>query len=163
MKLRFLAILLLAFLNCRTSQARDTAEPPPQDVTYCQFAKNPSLFSGKRIRIRAVYRYAFEIQRLEPPECCPDSLNTSRIWVVINASIKGDSLKHFHEFPKGTGIVLATFVGTLESGGAYGTFADKYELNVDQIQKVEHTARSSRRQDDPAWIPKNCGAPTAGG
>ena len=155
--MRITIIISLVFLtNCCAARASNNSQKSSQDVSYCDLAKNPSAFSGKRIRVRAIYRYAFKIQRLEAPACCPEA--GSKIWAEIESALEGSSLKLFHKFPKGEGLVLATFAGTFESGGTYGTFADRHKLTVDQIEKVEGIARSSRKQDDPAWVPKNCDA-----
>jgi hypothetical protein len=153
-------VLIVLLLTCCVSWASSNPQETPQDISYCDLAKNPSAFSGKRIRVRAIYRYAFEIQRLEAPMCCPEA--RPKIWMEINANLEGNSLKLFRKFPKGEGLVFATFIGTFESGGTYGTFADRHKLTVDQIERIERTARSSREQDDPAWAPKNCEAPSAG-
>jgi hypothetical protein len=133
-------------------RARNNPETPPQDVTYCQLAKDPSAFSGKRIHIRAIYRYMFEIQRLEPPACCPDRME--KTWVEIDAGLEGDSLKQFKKFPKGMGVVLVVFVGRFVAGGPYGDGGYKFKLAVDRIEAVERTSRSSRRQENPACAEK---------
>jgi hypothetical protein len=149
-----LFIFSLLLLNCGTVRARNKLETAPQDVTYCQVAKDPSAFSGKRIRIRAIYRYMFEIQRLEPPACCPDRMD--KTWVEIGAGLEGDSLKQFNKFPKGIGVVLAVFVGTFDAGGPYGDGGYRFKITVDRIESVERISRSSGRQDDPSWVPKSC-------
>lgn len=154
--MRLVIISVVLFLNCYLARATNNPEGTVQEVRFCDLAKNPAAFSGKRIRVRAIYRYAFEIDRLESSTCCPDL--GAKIWVEIEPGLEGSSRKFYQRFPKGTGVVLATFAGTFESGGTYGTFADKYKLTVDQIEKVEQTARSSRKQDDPTWVPKNCEA-----
>ena len=144
MPLGWLVVLLIANLFNVSSH----------EISYCELAQNPSAFSGNRIRVRAVYRYAFEIQRLEAPACCSEAV--PKIWVEIDATLEGTSRKLFHKFPKREGLVLATFTGTFESGGTYGTFADRHKFTIDQIENVERIARSSRKQDDPSWVPKNC-------
>jgi len=149
-----LSIIFLIY--CCAMRASSKPQGSSQDVSYCDLAQNPSAFSGKRIHVRAVYRYSFEMQRLEAPACCPEAV--PKIWVEINATLEGTSRKLFHKFPKGEGLVLVTFTGTFESGGTYGTFADRHKLTVDQIENVERIARSSKKQDDPSWVPKNCKA-----
>jgi len=158
-RVAIIIVSIVFLMDCCAVRASSNQQGAAQNVSYCDLAKNPSAFSGKRIRVRAIYRYAFEVQRLEPPACCPEA--APKIWVEINAGLEGSSLKLFHKFPKGEGLVLVTFAGTFESGGTYGTFADRHKLTVDQIESVERIARSSRRQDDPPWVPKNCKAPEA--
>jgi hypothetical protein len=60
------AVFLLA---CRVAWA-DAMPEARLDVSYCQLAKDPSAFSGKRVRVRAIYHFGFEIQRLESLTCC---------------------------------------------------------------------------------------------
>jgi hypothetical protein len=115
-----------------------------EEVAFCDLIKTPSAFAGKRIRVRAVYRYAFEVQRLEAPACC--SGETAKIWIEVDPFLKGKSLRLFHSLPKGQGVVLATFTGTFESGSTFGTFADKSELVVDGIERMERPSRSSQNQ-----------------
>ncbi len=147
-------VLMLLLLGCGSVRAQNNPETTSQDVTYCQLVKNPSAFAGKRIRVRAIFRYFTEIQRLESPMCCPEP--GPKISVEFEISLEGHSLKLFRRFPEGGGLVLATFVGTFKGGGTYGYFSDRYELAVDQIEKLERKARPHRKQDEPAWVPKNC-------
>jgi hypothetical protein len=139
---------------CSMAQIADKPTGSPQDVSYCELAKDPAAFIGKRIRIRVIYRYAFEIERLEPPVCCPD--NGPKIWVNIEPNLEGRSRKLFRKLNKGQGVALVVFIGKFEGGEVYGTFADRFQLSVEEIERVEHTSRSSRRQDDPEWVPRNC-------
>jgi hypothetical protein len=150
--MRFCLITLGAFLlSCGVTLAEQTPEGPPQDVTYCQLAKDPSAFWGKRIRVRGIYRYAFELQFLESPMCCPEG--HINIWVSISAAVEGHSEKLFNrKLNKGAGLALVVFVGRFESGDGLGR--NTFRLTVDEIEKVERTSRSPRRQDDPAWVPK---------
>jgi len=98
--------------------AQTSTANPAQIVTYCQIIKAPSSLVGKRIRVRAVYSYMFELSRLKSPECCPD--RDVGIWVEFNEEMKGSSKKLFHKFSEGMGTVLATFEGTLQDGGLRG-------------------------------------------
>jgi len=151
MRLLTLAVSILAVTPWMV-QISNHRPQTTREVNYCELVKNPSAFSGKRIRIRGIYRYALEVQRLEAPLCC--SGNSTKIWVEIDADLEGNSAKMFRKFPKDEGLVLATFTGMFETGGSYGTFADRNNLKVDQIDRVEQTKRSSRKQDDPTWVPK---------
>src|SRR4029077_9071055 len=102
LQMRFCTILLVIFaLGSGVVHARKSPEGAPQDVTYCQLAKDPAAFSGKRIRIRAIYRYMFEIERLEPPACCPESIGKFKIWAQIDLEPEAHSEKLFRKFPKG--------------------------------------------------------------
>lgn len=145
-----LVLVLLALL--RPAEAQQS-EATAQSVAYCDLIKAPQSFSGKRIRVRAIYKYGFEIQRLDPPMCCPE--RGLKIWVEMEEELQGDSRKLFRKLPRGMGLALATFVGTFESGGPYGDGGYRFKLTVDQIEKLEGTAKASPSHN-PAWVPQNC-------
>ncbi len=152
---RVLAIAILLLLPPLASAQLDKrANVRPEDVTVCDLAKNPAAYSGKRIRVRAIYRYAFESQELESPSCCP--VTPAPIWLVVDILLDDSSEKLYRKFPEGAGLVLATFTGTFETGNAYGTFADKSQLTANHIERIEHAARSASKDDDPTWVAKNC-------
>jgi Transposase len=68
---RLLAMSLL-FSNACQAVALPKYETEPLDVTYCRLAGDPTKFSGKRIRIQAIYSYMFEVSALRPPTCCAE-------------------------------------------------------------------------------------------
>jgi hypothetical protein len=145
-------LVLAIFVNgpIVKSIARTSAGSPAQIVTYCQLIKAPSSFVGKRIRVRAVYSYMFEVSRLKSPECCPD--RDIPIWVDFNEELEGSSQKLLHKFPKGMGLVLATFEGTLQGGDSYGDGGYRFKFAVDKIENLENKANPSR-DHHPSWIP----------
>ena len=67
----WIAILNVFGIACGAAWAADRPESPPQDVTYCQLAKDPDSFVGKLIRVRALYVYGFEVQMLRVPSLLP--------------------------------------------------------------------------------------------
>jgi hypothetical protein len=144
-------VLILSF-SCCSAEAQKP-EGAVQDVSYCELVKTPQSFSGKRIRVRAIYRYGFEIQRLGQPACCSE--RAIKIWVEMEAGLQGHSLKIYRKFPKGMGLALATFAGTFESGGPYGDGGYRFKFTVDQIEKLEATAKPSPSHDE-SWVPQNC-------
>jgi hypothetical protein len=145
-----LAFALL--VSCCPAKAQKS-EAAPQELSYCDLVKTPQSFSGKRIRVRAIYKYGFEIQRLDPPACCPE--RGVKIWVEMESRLQGHSLKLFRKLPKGMGLALATFVGTFESAGPYGDGGYRFKFTVDQIEKLEATVKASPSHDPP-WVPRDC-------
>lgn len=145
--LRLCPILIAGTLAAGQTQTK------PVDVDYCTLAKNRGSFNGKRVRVRALYRYAFEVQSLEAPDCCP---GTPPMWAVLSAVMDDKSEKLYRKFPKGEGLVLAIFVGDFETGDAYGMGGSKSQLKVDTIESVEKRWRFADRTKSPAWVPKNC-------
>jgi hypothetical protein len=144
-----LVLFFMAFC-CSTAMLKSETA---QQVSYCDLVKEPQQFAGKRIRVRAIYKYGFEIQRLDSPVCCPE--RRTKIWVEIESKLEGNSLKLYRKFPRDMGLVLATFEGKFESGGPYGDGGYRLQLMVEQIEKLEAVAKASA-QHDPAWVPKNC-------
>jgi hypothetical protein len=157
--MRFYFATLTAFLlSCSMAYPNDKPDNTPQEVTYCQLARDPAAFSGKRIRVRAIYKYMFEMSRLSSPACCPE--RQVSIWVDFDEKLGGNSRKLFRRFPKGMGSVLATFAGRFEGGGPYGDGGYRFKFTVDEIERLEARAKPSPGRD-PAWIPKNCDASEA--
>jgi len=152
MWLRVFVPLLFLASWCVLIAAKET-ERAPEDVTFCELARNPNAYSGKRIRIRAVYSYMFEVSRLKSPTCCSE--RGESIWVDFDDDLHGKSKRLFKSFPKGMGVVLAVFVGRIETGKVYGTFGERVRLVVDQIDRVEEKAKPSAGQS-PTWVPQNC-------
>ena len=150
-RLMFVPLLLLATC-CVLVQAKEP-ELAPEDVTFCELARNPTAYSGKQIRIRAVYSYMFEVSRLKSPTCC--SGRGESIWVDFDEELHGKSKRLFNSFPKGMGVVLAVFMGKFETGKVYGTFGERVRLVVNQIDKIEQKAKPASGQH-PAWVPQNC-------
>lgn len=155
----WLVLVLLALCPAKAQQSQDIT----QSVAYCTLAREPQSFAGKRIRVRAIYKYGFEIQQLDPPTCCAG--RGPKIWVEMEPGLQGNSLKLFRKLPKGMGLALATFAGTFESGGPYGDGGYRLKFTVDQIENLEGTAKASPNHN-PAWVPENCEksyvAPTSG-
>jgi len=150
---RIAAICLYSLISLNGS-AQQQQSSAPQDITYCELAANPTRFAGKEVRVKAIYRYMFEVQSLESPVCCPRS--EGKIWGEISPDLEGRSLELFKRFPEGMGLVLGVFVGTIRTGDAYGDGSYRSELLVNRIQELIHISKSPRQQDNPAWAPANC-------
>ena len=145
-------LMMLGFL---AMQVTDQVGSPPKEVTYCQLIQNPSSLVGKRIQVRAIYSYMFEVSRFKSPECCPE--RDVSIWVDFDENLDGNSKRLLSKFPKGMGFVLATFVGTLDSGGPFGGGGYRLKFKVDKIEKLERSAKGSAGHN-PSWVPENCEA-----
>src|SRR6266403_1172509 len=148
--MRVLVVAIFVSGSIVKSLAQTSAANSVQIVEYCHLVRTPSSFVGKRIRVRAVYSYMFEVSRLKSPACCPD--RDVPIWVDFNEELEGSSRKMLRKFPKGMGFVLATFEGTLQGGGPYGDGGYRFKFAVDKIENLENKANPSRDQH-PTWIP----------
>jgi|HubBroStandDraft_6_1064221.scaffolds.fasta_scaffold70276_4 hypothetical protein len=136
MWLRLLAMSLLLSNACQALPL-PKYETEPQEVTYCQLAGDPAKFSGKRIRIQAIYSYMFEVSSLRPPTCYTE--HDIGIWVDFDSKLEGASKRFFSKFPKGMGFVLAVFIGTIETGDTYGT-GQRVHFLVEHIEEVKRMA-----------------------
>jgi hypothetical protein len=144
-------VLSLLSLAC-AGTAQETASPV-QQVDYCDLAKAPQSFAGKRIRVRAIYNYGFEMQRLDPPQCCEGK--PVKVWIELAGPDDLDrrSRRLVSRFPKGMGLALGVFVGVFETKGFYGHFgAYRYRLLVDRVEAVERTAHPPQAFP-PSWAP----------
>jgi hypothetical protein len=128
-----------------------SATLPPIGTSYCALTADPASYVGKRVQVRAVYRYSFEVQDLDAPECCPGK--RIKIWVEIEPS-DAKSKRLFRKFPKAMGLVLATFSGTFETGGPFGN-GGRYRLAVDQIEKLEAVGDPAKTSE-LSWANHDC-------
>ncbi len=144
--------LLLALLAFARPAAPQGTASSALEVSYCDLIKAPQTLSGKRIRVRAIYRYGFEIQRLDPPDCCPQK--PVKIWVEMG-TLDRRSRTLVHRFPKDMGLVLAVFAGVLESGGPYGDGGYRLKFTIDQVWAPEASAHPSATSL-PSWVPRSC-------
>jgi hypothetical protein len=128
------------------------ATPQSASTVYCALTDDPTPFVGKHIVVRAVYRYGFEIQRLDPADCCPGK--KLEIWVEIGP-LDAQSRRLLKRFPKGMGLTLATFSGVFETGGPFGDGGYRYRLTVDHIENVEATTHPSEA-NRPPWTNRDC-------
>jgi hypothetical protein len=152
-----LAIWIVLLVMSVAAWGDDRVEINPQDVDYCQLAKDPSSFIGKRIRVRALYAYWFEVQMLKSPGCCP--VPEPKMGIDFDPAMDDRSEEMFHKLDKGTGFALAVFVGRFERISNVSSqlpSGDRFQLPVDKIDKVEKSARSSGPGKYPSWVPRDC-------
>lgn len=147
MKVCMLGMFLLVSAASVSAQKPE----PAQDVSYCELVKTPQHFKGKRIRVRAIYRYGFEVSSLDSPRCCPE--RGAKTWVEIEPELDRGSHRLYRKFPDGMGLALATFEGKFESGGPFGDGGYQLMLTVDKIENLEGVAKISVNHV-PAWVPK---------
>jgi hypothetical protein len=161
MNFRF-AIWIVVLVMSVAAWGDDSVASNPQDVDYCQLAKDPSSFTGKRIRVRALYVYGFEVQMLKSPACCP--VPEPKMGVDFDPAMDDRSEKLFHKLDKGMGFALAVFVGRFERVSNVSSelpSGDRFQFTVDRIEKVEKSVRSSEPGKNPSWVPRDCVVSTA--
>jgi hypothetical protein len=150
------SFLLLALLLAPCDFVVPQSSEVTQEIQYCDLVRAPQQFAGKRIRVRAIYRYVFEKEELQPPSCCSEV--GPKIWVAMDP--EENSLSLYHKFPKGMGTVLATFEGKFDNGGPFGGGGYQFRLRVDKIENLERKAKTPHGEE-PIWVPTNCNTSTA--
>lgn len=108
-------------------------------VSFVELLKHPSNFDGKRISVRATYRYGFEWQEVY----CLSSRATAKVWLAIPPELPGSVQKALRRLPKHQGTVNATFTGVFHGArSAYGDGGYQYQLDLEKIEQVEIVSRS---------------------
>jgi hypothetical protein len=89
---------------------------PQSQVTFCELVRNPELYNGKEVTVRATYKYGFEWQMLY----CLDCLDKGKAWLEIPSELDDASRKALKRAPKGAGTINLTVEGIFMSGSTYG-------------------------------------------
>lgn len=142
-----LSTLLPGMLSRATAQNREDAT-----VSYCDLMRKPEQYSGKVVRVSAIYRYGFEWSELYCLEC----VSEARTWVDLTesfvSSTKASVRKKIgpHGFKGRT--VRVVMVGRFDGGGGYGHMgAYRFRLLVDQLANAEVILNDS---PSPNALPK---------
>lgn len=124
-------------------------------VSFCGLLQNPQVFDGKVIRIRAIYRYGFEISSLESPECCP----TARKKTALEfGELDSRSKKELRKAKRDMGLALGVFVGRFSADGPFGHMGLPYHIAISRVETIERSVGFSG-QKPPGWISQNCEEP----
>jgi hypothetical protein len=89
---------------------------PETQVTFCELVRNPELYNGKEVTVRATYKYGIEWQMLY----CLDCLDKGKAWLELPYDLADSSVKALKRAPKGAGTVNITVQGVFMSRGHYG-------------------------------------------
>jgi hypothetical protein len=139
------------------AKADDNDAAVPLEVTYCQLVGNPSAYVRKRIIVRAIYEYGFEVRVLKSPACCPEI--EPKVGVAFEPEMDNHSQKLFRKLDKGMGTALVLFAGTFEkvsNSSSQLPSGERFQLSVNRIERVEKSVRW--QGSDPVWAPNDCGA-----
>jgi len=120
------------------------------DVDYCELLQNPAEFDGKRVTIKATFRYGFEWQEI----FCLSCRDLAKTWLEIDDdTISASARKALKKFPKNEGTVTADFSGTFESSkGPYGDGSYRFRFILEDIRQPEVVSKSGF---DPSHLPRN--------
>src|SRR5690606_7007917 len=83
----------------------------------CDMIDRPQAFDGKRVTLRASYRYGYEWQEIYCLQCRP----LAKVWLAIPPELPKNVQRHLNRLPKNQGTVNATFTGMFRgSPSAFG-------------------------------------------
>lgn len=113
-------------------------------VSYCELVRNPDNYDGKRIVVRATYRYGFEWQELFCSSC-----RSERTWLEIPGD--ADHPIKFRNAPRHQGTINGTFYGRFNGRkGVHGDGGYRYQFELEIVKDDELVSRSG---GDPSTLP----------
>lgn len=152
-----LVIFAIVLLVCPFGQrALGQRRAPPMLVDYCELLRSPAEFDGKRVTVKATYRYGFEWQEL----FCFPCRDIGKTWLEIDDDlISAKSRRVLKKLPNDEGTVSAIFTGTFESSkGPFGDGGYRFRFTLDEIEQAQLVSRSGFF-DFPEKVQKKiCGA-----
>jgi hypothetical protein len=121
-------------------------------VSYCNLMHNTERYSGKLVRVSAIYRYGFEWSELYCLEC----VNEARTWVDLDesfmSSTKSSVRKKIGEHGFKGRTVRVIMVGRFDEGGGYGHMgAYRFRLLVSRLENADVILNDS---PSPNALPK---------
>jgi hypothetical protein len=129
-----LCVLLAAGKTAKaqgTSQANTAGYSP---VSYCELIRHPKDYDGKKVAVRATYRYGFEWQELFGVKC----RDQGRTWLEFGADSASATRRALAKAPNHQGTLNATFYGTFQaSKGPFGDGGYAFKFDVQSVKAVE--------------------------
>jgi hypothetical protein len=92
-----------SFTDCLRGRFRQRALQ--NQNSFCDLIKNPQLYSGKEVTVRATYKYGFEWQYLY----CLGCIDDGKVWLEIADGLDDASVKALKQAPKGAGTIKVWF------------------------------------------------------
>jgi hypothetical protein len=124
----------------------DTASYTP--VSYCELIRHPAEYDGKRVAVRATYRYGFEWQELFGLKC----RDTGKTWLEFETETAATVRRALSKAPQHQGTLNATFYGTFRgTKGPYGDGGYPFRFDVKSVRAVEVVSKDG-------WAPERLSA-----
>jgi len=102
-------------------------------IAFCDLLRDPQVFNGKEITLRATYKYGYEWSQLY----CLDCLDKGRAWFRIADDVDAKAIESLKRAPKGAGTVNITTRGIFMSGGTFGHLNGyRYEFVAESVTDV---------------------------
>lgn len=126
------------------------SQSPP---AFCDLMRSPEKYNGKKVTVRATYRYGVEWSELY----CLDCLDQGKAWLDMPTSLENTSAKSLKKMPKGAGIVNLTVQGIFASGGTFGhSNAYRYKIEPTKISDVVVLQKGMKSPAEEKNIEKRC-------
>lgn len=151
MKKNHLLTFILALLVCSFGQVSlGQGSTRSKAIDYCELLRSPTDFDGKKVTVKATYRYGFEWQEL----FCLPCRDIGKTWLEIEDDlISSRSRKTLKKLPKDGGTVTAIFTGRFESSkGPFGDGSYRFRFVLNEIEQPELVSKSGF---DPTQFPKD--------
>lgn len=126
--------LLLALLFCAGETAQDVVE-----TSFCDLVRKPYEYGGRRVRVRATHRFAFEASELY----CLGCIDRGRVWLDASPNLSRRDAKKLTSHHSSTSNILVEGKFVTEGGPFGHSGAYRYKLVAERFLKIERVARSS--------------------
>jgi hypothetical protein len=123
-------------------------------VTLCDLLRSPEKHNGEEVRVRATYRYGFEVSQLY----CLDCADKGKVWLQIPTDLGNASERSLRKLPEGAGIVNLTVQGVFSSGETYGhENGYRYQIVADKISEVKVLQKGIKSRQEQETVEKRWG------
>jgi hypothetical protein len=108
-------------------------------LDLCELLNRPQVFDGKRVSVRASYRYGFEWQEVYCLQC----RHLGKVWLAIPPEVPKAAQKSLNRLPKNQGTINATFTGVFHgSRSAFGDGGYQFQLDLERLEQVDVVSKS---------------------
>ena len=143
MSLLIALCVLLAGSAATPAQPRTARGFVSGDVSFCDLVSEPSRYSGRQVRVRAVYRYGFEWAQLYSLHCS----DSPKVWVDVSDSYVHDTPRSIRRRLEGGGpegrTVGVVAVGQIHDGGFGPSGSFPLEFVIDRVESARVLADAS--------------------
>ena len=142
MQQTFAKFVALSLIICAVAAVGGHSET---QVNFCDLVKNPQLYNGKEVTVRATYKYGFEWQFLY----CLSCLDGGKAWLEIADDLDDASVKALKRAPKGAGTINLTVQGVFLSGRTYGHLNGyRYQLVAKRVSNIAVLIKGMKSPDE---------------
>ena len=132
-------MILILFISIagRAQHSEVARKGKPEVVSFCVLMSDSEKYRDKEVRIKATYRYGFEIAELYCLGC-----DKTHAWVELDEDYKEHSKSRYVRMIKSNGFqgrtVNVEVIGTLVSGSGFGHFGRlPFKFVVKSLVKAE--------------------------